>query len=77
MQAMVQPHYDSLIAKLIVFAGDRDAAIVRMQGALEEFVVEGIRTTLPLSRELLALSEFADNRFHTGFVDEWLRSRTD
>jgi acetyl-CoA carboxylase biotin carboxylase subunit len=40
-------HYDSLIAKLIVHAADRKSAIVRMQRALEEFIIEGIKTTIP------------------------------
>ena len=70
--AQVQPFYDSLVAKLIVRAPTRERAIQRMLCAIDEFVVEGIHTTLPLQRALIASPEFADVRFHTKFVDEWL-----
>jgi acetyl-CoA carboxylase biotin carboxylase subunit len=58
--AMVQPYYDSLAAKLIVRGNDREHALRRMIGAIDEFIVEGIRTTLPLQRELLLSQEYAD-----------------
>jgi len=74
-QAMVQPFYDSLVAKLIVTAKDRETAIRRMGWAIDEFVVEGIKTTLPLQRALIDEPEFRDFRFHTKFVDEWLEKR--
>ncbi len=75
-QAMVQPYYDSLVAKLIVTAADRDAALRRLSWALDEFVVEGIRTTLPLQRELVADPGFRELRGHTRYVDEWLSDRS-
>jgi acetyl-CoA carboxylase biotin carboxylase subunit len=74
-QAMVQPYYDSLVAKLIVYAEDREAAIKRMQWAMDQYVVEGIKTTLPLQKELIADSAFRDVTFHTKFIDGWLRDR--
>jgi acetyl-CoA carboxylase biotin carboxylase subunit len=74
-QAMVQPFYDSLVAKLIVTAKDRETAIRRMGWAIDEFVVEGIKTTLPLQRALIDEPEFREFRFHTKFVDEWLEKR--
>ncbi|WDT80287.1 MAG: hypothetical protein MPW14_00295 [Candidatus Manganitrophus sp.] len=49
LNGVVTPYYDSLIAKLIVHAGTRDEAIAKMRGALSEFVVEGIKTTLAAS----------------------------
>jgi acetyl-CoA carboxylase biotin carboxylase subunit len=74
-QAMVQPYYDSLAAKLIVKGRDRAHAIDRMRWAIDEFVVEGIRTTLPLQRALLDTPEFRDVTFWTRFVDEWVANR--
>jgi acetyl-CoA carboxylase biotin carboxylase subunit len=74
-QAMVQPYYDSLVAKLIVTGADRDAAIRRLTWAMDEYVVEGIRTTLPLQRALVADPAFREVRFHTRYIDEWLANR--
>ena len=74
-QAMVQPYYDSLVAKLIVRAEDRTRAIQRMNWAINEFVVEGIKTTLPLQLELLLGDAFRDVSFHTRYVDRWLEER--
>jgi acetyl-CoA carboxylase biotin carboxylase subunit len=50
----VPPHYDSLIAKIIVHANDRNEAIARMHRALSETVVEGVKTTIPYHLKLLA-----------------------
>jgi acetyl-CoA carboxylase biotin carboxylase subunit len=75
--AMVQPFYDSLVAKLIVTAPDRASAIRRAVRANDEFVVEGISTSLPLQRLLLTSPEFRDNRFHTRFIDGWLKARAE
>ena len=72
---MVQPYYDSLVGKLIVHADDREAAIRKLLGAMDECVVEGIRTSLPLQRLLLADPAFRDLRFHTRFIDDWLKHR--
>jgi len=74
-QAFVQPYYDSLVAKLIVRAADREQAIRRTRWAMDEFVVEGIKTTLPIQRALLADPSFARVQFHTRYVDEWLARR--
>ncbi len=73
--AFVQPYYDSLVAKLIAYAPDRDAAIRKLLGAMDEFVVEGIRTSLPLQKLLLSDPAFRDVKFHTRYIDEWLRNR--
>jgi acetyl-CoA carboxylase biotin carboxylase subunit len=72
---MVHPYYDSLVAKLIVRASDRERAIQRMIGAIDEFVVEGIKTTLPLQRALLTGKAFREVSFHTRYVDHWLEAR--
>ena len=73
--AMVQPYYDSLVAKLIVWAPTRAQAIERMLGALRECVVEGIQTTLPLHRELIDSEAFREVRFSTRYIDGWLSQR--
>jgi len=72
-QAMVQPYYDSLAAKLIVKGRDREQARRRMIGAIDEFIVEGIRTTLPLQRDLLESEEFQSLTYWTQFVDAWVK----
>jgi acetyl-CoA carboxylase, biotin carboxylase subunit len=74
-QAVVQPYYDSLVAKLIVKSHDRPSAIRRLQGAMRETVVEGIRTTLPLQLALVADEAFQNGTMHTRYIDEWLQRR--
>ena len=71
-QAIVQPYYDSLVAKLIARGRDRETAIRRMRRALGECVIEGIDTTLPLHRRLMEAEFFLENRFHTRFLETWL-----
>jgi acetyl-CoA carboxylase biotin carboxylase subunit len=73
--AMVQPYYDSLTAKIIAYAPDRESAIRKLQAALDEVVVEGIRTSIPLQKLLLADPVFAGVTFHTRYIDEWLKGR--
>jgi acetyl-CoA carboxylase biotin carboxylase subunit len=68
-------YYDPMISKLIAWAEDRPAAIDRMRRALGEFVVSGIRTTLPFFSWLLDQREFRDGAFHTGYLDDVLASR--
>jgi acetyl-CoA carboxylase biotin carboxylase subunit len=65
----VVPHYDSLLAKLIVTADDRPKAIQKMQTALREFLIEGIRTNIPFHQEVLAHPEFLANRHSTRFLE--------
>jgi acetyl-CoA carboxylase, biotin carboxylase subunit len=74
-RATVLPWYDSLIGKLIVWGIDRDEAICRMQWALDEYVVTGIRTTVPFHRELLADPEFRAGELDTGFIERFLERR--
>ncbi len=74
-QSMLQPYYDSLLAKLIVRASDRERALPRMTRAIDEFVVEGIKTTLPLQRALLTGKAFREVSFHTRYVDRCLEAR--
>lgn len=65
----VQPFYDSLVAKLIVRAGNREAAIKKMLVALDEFMVEGIQTNIELHRRILNHPDFQSGNFHTKFLD--------
>jgi acetyl-CoA carboxylase biotin carboxylase subunit len=67
--------YDPMISKLIAWAEDRPAAIARMRRALDEYLVTGIKTTVPFFRWLLEQPDFAAGRFHTGYLDEVLRGR--
>lgn len=73
--ATVQPFYDSMVAKLIVTAANREAATRRLLWAMDEFVVEGIRTTLPLQRQLVSDPMFAAVNYHTKTVDRWVTER--
>ncbi len=67
----VPPYYDSMIAKLIVHARTRDLAIARMQRALEMMVIEGIKTTIPLHRAIMADENFQKGNFSTKFMEEF------
>ena len=66
----VPPHYDPLIAKLIVHAPTRGEAIARMRRALSETIIAGIRTNIPLHQRILALPAFESGRISTRFLDE-------
>ena len=67
----IPPHYDSMIAKLIVHAPSRAEATSRMQRALEEFVLEGVPTTIPFHQQLLRHPDFQNGRFDTYFVEHF------
>jgi acetyl-CoA carboxylase biotin carboxylase subunit len=71
----VPPYYDSLIAKLVVLGQDRDEAILRMRRCLDEFVVEGIKTTIPFCQELLHHPKFCSGDVHTKYVEEILAEK--
>ena len=65
----VPPNYDSLIAKLLVYRPTRDEALRTMRRALDEFVVEGVKTTIPIHREMLAHPAFVEGRVDTTFIE--------
>ena len=67
----VPPYYDSMIAKLIVHARNRELAIARMQRALDMLVVEGIKTTIPLHKKIMADPAFQRGEFSTKFMEEF------
>ncbi|MGB7210766.1 MAG: acetyl-CoA carboxylase biotin carboxylase subunit [Pyrinomonadaceae bacterium] len=68
---VVPPYYDSMIAKLIVHARTRELAITRMQRALDMMVVEGIKTTIPLHKKIMADENFQKGNFSTKFMEEF------
>ncbi|MFQ5990885.1 MAG: acetyl-CoA carboxylase biotin carboxylase subunit [Nitrospiraceae bacterium] len=70
-QCRVVPYYDSLIAKLIVHAQSREEAISRMRRALEEFVIEGVKTTIPLHIRIFNDAEFQKGRVSTSFLERF------
>jgi acetyl-CoA carboxylase biotin carboxylase subunit len=68
--AIIPPYYDSLVAKLIVKGRDRAEAISRMRRALEMFTIEGIKTSIPLHRKIMADPDFAAGKFNTHFIEK-------
>ena len=68
----VPPYYDSMIAKLIVFGNTRNGALRRLRRALEEMVIEGMKTTIPLHRALLDDPEFQRGEYTIKWLEEWL-----
>ncbi len=72
----VVPFYDSLLAKLIVHGRTREEAIAKMRQALDEFVVKGVKTTLPVHRQIFASQEFVESKYTTRFIEEFLQKKT-
>jgi len=73
---VVPSHYDSLIAKLIVHGRTREEAIAKMRRALGEFVIEGIKTTIPFHKKVLNHQDFITGDFTTGFVEKMLSTNS-
>jgi acetyl-CoA carboxylase biotin carboxylase subunit len=67
----IPPFYDSMIAKLICRAQTREEAITKMERALEEFIIEGIKTTVPFHKQLMKNEDFRKGNFHTGFLNNF------
>ena len=72
---VIPPYYDSLIAKLIVHASTRDEAIRRMERALDMFVLEGVKTTVPLHQKILRTPEFRKGEIYTNLLEHLQDSR--
>ncbi|MDH5602876.1 MAG: acetyl-CoA carboxylase biotin carboxylase subunit [Cyclobacteriaceae bacterium] len=68
---VIPPNYDSMIAKLIVSAQSREEVITRMKRALEEFVIEGVQTTIPFHIKLMENEQFKSGKFTTSFLDNF------
>ncbi|CAN5181891.1 acetyl-CoA carboxylase biotin carboxylase subunit [soil metagenome] len=68
----VPPYYDSMIGKLIVYGRTREGCIMRLQRALQEYVIEGMKTTIPLHQALLKDPEFQNGDYTIKWLEEWL-----
>jgi acetyl-CoA carboxylase biotin carboxylase subunit len=67
----IPPHYDSMVAKLIAHGRDREEAVARMQRALDEFVIEGIKTTIPLHQWIMKTMKFKEGNYGTDFLESF------
>ena len=70
-QYVIPPYYDSMIAKLVVHARTRDEAIMRMLRALDEFIIEGVKTTIPMHKKILAEADFQKGDISTKFMERY------
>ncbi len=68
---MIPPNYDSMIAKLIVTAQTREEAINKMKRALDEFIVEGVKTTIPFHRQLMDHPDYVAGNYTTKFMEDF------
>jgi len=68
----VPPHYDSMIAKLIVYGHTREGCLMRLRRALDEFVIEGMKTTIPLHQKLLDDPDVQNGNYTIKWLEEWL-----
>lgn len=71
----VPPHYDSMIAKLIVTGASRPLAIARMKRALGEFMISGIETTIPFQQEIIDHPDFIKGDYDIGWVGRYLEEK--
>jgi len=67
----IPPNYDSMIAKLIVTGRNRSQAIERMKRALDEFVIEGVKTTIPFHQQLMVHSDYVEGNYTTKFMEDF------
>ncbi|MFZ1683036.1 MAG: acetyl-CoA carboxylase biotin carboxylase subunit [Candidatus Zixiibacteriota bacterium] len=73
----IPPYYDSMIAKLIVRARTRQQAIIKMRGCLQEFIVEGVPTTIPIHQEIFENADFVAGNYSTAFLEtQFKRAKT-
>ena len=70
----VPPYYDSMIAKLIVYGSNRDSCIRRLRRALEEYVIDGMKTTIPLHQKLVRDPEFLAGNYTIKWLEQWLET---
>ncbi len=68
----IPPYYDSMIAKLIVYGRTRESCMMRMRRALEEMVVEGVKTNIPLHQALLTQTDVIDGNYSIKWLEDWL-----
>jgi acetyl-CoA carboxylase biotin carboxylase subunit len=68
----VPPYYDSLISKLIVHGTTRNECLMRLRRALEEYVIDGVETTIPLHRRLIAESDFVNGHYDIHWLERFV-----
>ncbi len=73
----IPPHYDSMIAKLIVFGKTRNGCLMRLHRAIDEFVIEGVKTTLPLHNEIISSPDFIDGNYNIHWLEKFLQKFQD
>jgi len=66
----IPPYYDSMIGKLIVIGKDRDEAVRKMSRALDEFIIEGVKTTIPFHQKIMTNKDFLNNNYDTSFIEK-------
>ena len=71
----IPPYYDSMIAKLIVHGKTRNAALMRLRRALEEFVIDGVKTTIPLHQEIISQPDFIDGQYNIHWLEKFMASK--
>jgi acetyl-CoA carboxylase biotin carboxylase subunit len=71
----IPPYYDSLIAKLIVYGANRDECLMRLRRALEEFVINGPKTTIPLHQALIEDPDFQNGDYSIKWLERWLAKK--
>lgn len=71
----IPPFYDSMIAKLIVYGSTRNSAMMRMRRALEEFVIEGVSTTIPLHQDIISQPDFIDGQYNIHWLEKHMKNK--
>jgi acetyl-CoA carboxylase biotin carboxylase subunit len=71
----IPPHYDSLVAKLIVSGQSRNECLMRLRRALEEFVIEGVKTTIPLHQDLIGEAAFVDGAYDIHWLQRYVDAK--
>jgi acetyl-CoA carboxylase, biotin carboxylase subunit len=73
----IPPYYDSMIAKLIVYGRSRESCMMRMRRALEEMVIDGVKTNIPLHQDLLRAPDVIDGNYSIKWLEDWLEAQKD
>ena len=73
----VPPHYDSMIAKLIVHGATRNECLMRLRRALEEFVITGVRTTIPLHQKLMSENDFINGKYDIRWLEAYVAEQAE
>ncbi|MEG1979912.1 MAG: carbamoyl phosphate synthase, partial [Victivallaceae bacterium] len=73
---VIPPYYDSMIGKLIVYGVNREEALTKCRRALDEYVVEGVKTTIPFAQKILANKTFVEGKYDTGFIERMMQENS-